>query len=81
MKRILGNLSLVIASLIFAVLAAEGLLRLTQQRYALAKVEFPNGYFTSDPVVGARQAPNRPPAEFRFPGPAFGFIPIHSVFR
>src|SRR5687768_3250014 len=71
MKRTLSNLSLVIASLIVAVLAAEGLLRLTQQRYALAKVEFPNGYFTSDPVVGARQAPDRPPAEFRFPGPAF----------
>jgi lysophospholipase L1-like esterase len=71
MKRILGNLSLVIASLIFAVLAAEGLLRLTEQRYALRRVEFPDGYFASDPVIGARQAPNRPPAEFRFPGPVF----------
>jgi lysophospholipase L1-like esterase len=71
LKRFLGNTSLVIGSLIVAVLAAEGLLRLTEQRYALSKVEFPDGYFTSDPVVGARQSFNRPRAEFYFPGPAF----------
>jgi lysophospholipase L1-like esterase len=71
MKRFLGNVSLVIGSLTVAVLAAEGLLRLTEQRYALAKVEFPDSYFMSDPVFGARHSFNRPHAEFRFPGPAF----------
>jgi hypothetical protein len=70
-KRIIGNIVLIIGSLTVTVFLAEGMLRLTEQRYALAKVEFPDGYFTNDPVVGARQAENRPPAEFRFPGPTF----------
>jgi lysophospholipase L1-like esterase len=71
MKRFLGNVSIVFGSLIVAVLAAEGLLRLTEQRHALARVEFPDAYFMSDPVVGARQSPNRPREEFRFPGESF----------
>lgn len=69
--RVLSNVALLIGSLVVAILVAEGLLRLTEQRYALVRVEFPDGYFTSDPVVGARQAVNRPPAIFRFPGPPF----------
>lgn len=57
--------------MVAAVLAAEGLLRLTEQRYALAKVQFPDGYFMSDPDLGARHSFNQPRAEFRFPGPVF----------
>ena len=71
MKRILGNIVLIIGSLTAAVFLAEGLLRLTQQRYALVRVEFPDGYFMSDADFGARHSFNRPHAEFRFPGPAF----------
>jgi hypothetical protein len=71
MRRIVGNLALIIGSLTAAVLLAEGLLRLTEQRHALTRVVFPDGYFTSDPVVGARHSESRSPAAFRFPGPAF----------
>lgn len=71
MKSAFFNTILCIGSLIVAVLLAEGLLRLTEQRYALVRVAFPDGYFASDPVVGAVQAPNRPPAIFRFGGPPF----------
>lgn len=71
MNKVLLNAILVIGSLIVAILAAEGLLRMTEQRYALAKVEFADGYFTGDPDLGARHAFNQPRAEFRFPGPAF----------
>ena len=71
MTRVLGNAALVIGSLIVALIMAEGLLRLTEQRYALVSVAFPDGYFAGDSVLGAVQAPNRPPAVFRFGGPPF----------
>jgi len=81
MKRALANAALVISSMIVAVLLAEGLLRLTEHRYALAKVRFPDGYFVNDAVLGARHAANHPAELFRFPGPSFEtFTNSHGCF-
>src|SRR5210317_1475340 len=71
MKKALGNMALVVAATIVGVLLAEGLLRLTEHRYALESVRFPDGYFVNDLSLGTRHAANRPPESFRFPGPSF----------
>jgi len=71
MGKALGNVALVVAAMGIAVLLAEGLLRLTEHRYALESVRFPDGYFVDDPSLGARQAADRSPELFRFAGPSF----------
>lgn len=68
----LAKILLSLGSALLALLVAEAGLRLTDYRYLQHPyVDFPDGYFVEDPVLGIDMAADFPPAEIIFQGPSF----------
>jgi hypothetical protein len=71
-RSVLANALLLLASLVFGLIALEVVLGLTYYRdLTRPRADYPPGYFVADPELGADLGINRPPATFRMRGPLF----------
>jgi len=76
MKRAFARLALLLGTLVFCVLACEGVLRLTEHQHLTTpyRTLWPEDYFQLDSELGVDHVRDRPPTPFRFRGPT------HDIF-